>query len=82
MVTGFVQSQKLSQTQNSNRNPKDAQRYLEPGTPNVSPRSLSWTRLVNKTVLQDVLLLELFRITDTGECTQIIISVIIVVSRV
>ena len=32
-----------------------------------------------KTVLQDVLLLELFRITHTGECREIIISVIIVV---
>ena len=32
---------KSSQTQNSSRNEKDAQCHLEPGTPNISPRSFS-----------------------------------------
>ena len=40
---------KYLQTQNSSRNEKDAQRHLEPGTPNISTRPFFWTLLVSKT---------------------------------
>ena len=43
-VTKSVQSQVLS------RNKKGAEHHLEPGTPNISPRSLFWILLVEEQI--------------------------------
>lgn len=46
---GIRAANKCSQTQTSNRNEKDPQRYLQPGTPNISTRWFFWTCFVPET---------------------------------
>ena len=47
--SGIRPAAKSPETQTSCRNEKDAQRDLEKGTPNISPRSFFSTYLVTKT---------------------------------